>query len=142
MSDAGTAPGRLKAAQKLHGEGKIDAAIAEAWQARELQPDYVPALTYLGTTLITRRLAFQEGLALLERAVEVAPDDAGALYSLGWCEEFIAYRLGKQLTTPFRDPYELYAAAARHLQACIDLNPEQKLQEDAEDLLASIEEKL
>jgi hypothetical protein len=96
----------------------------------------------VGTTLITRRFAFAEGLAGLERAAQLAPDDPGAAYSLGWCYEFVAYRLEKQATTPYRDPIELYRRAARELQRCIDLNPEQGLKDDAQDLLDSIEARL
>jgi tetratricopeptide (TPR) repeat protein len=127
----------LRQAQALHSAGRINEAIATAQRALEINPRYVEALTYLGTTLVTRRLAYDEGLAILERAVEYAPDDPGACYSLGWCYEFVAYRLEKT-PRPARDPYELYEAAARELARCLELNPEQKLREDAEDLLASI----
>jgi tetratricopeptide (TPR) repeat protein len=132
----------LSRAQQLHAEGRIEDAIAAAREALEADPDYVEALTYLGTTLVTRRFAFAEGLAALERAAQLAPDDAGAAYSLGWCYEFVAYRLEKSATTPYRDPVELYRLAVRELRRCIDLKPEQGLQEDAQDLLDSIEARL
>jgi tetratricopeptide (TPR) repeat protein len=128
----------LREAQRLHTQHRTEEALAEARRALDLDPDYVEALTYLGTTLITRRLAFQDGLAVLGRALQIAPDDAGVNYSLGWCEEFVAYRLEKQATHPYTDPLELYERAAAHLQRCIDLNPEQGLKEDAQDLLDSI----
>ena len=137
-----TSADHLRRAQALHTEGRIDDAIAEARSALEIDPAYLEALTYLGTTLVTRSFAFAEGLAALERAAELAPDDAGAAYSLGWCYEFVAYRLEKQAATPYRDPIELYRLAARELQRCIDLNPEQGLQDDAQDLLDSIEARL
>ncbi|HEY7467881.1 MAG TPA: hypothetical protein VIB47_14405 [Dehalococcoidia bacterium] len=137
-----TAADHLRRAQQLHSEGRIEDAIAEARAALEIDPSYVEALTYVGTTLITRRFAFAEGLAGLERAAQLAPDDPGAAYSLGWCYEFVAYRLEKQATTPYRDPIELYRRAARELQRCIDLNPEQGLKDDAQDLLDSIEARL
>jgi tetratricopeptide (TPR) repeat protein len=132
----------LRRAQALHAEGKIEAAINEARRALALDSDYVNALTYLGTTLVTRRLAYQEGLHLLERAAALAPDDAGVQYSLGWCYEFVAYRLQKQATRPYRDPLELYERAAERLRRCIALNPDEGLKEDAQDLLASIEARL
>ncbi len=97
---------------------------------------------YLGTTLITRRLAFLEGLKALEHASALAPDDAGVAYSMGWCYEFVAYRLEKQATKPYRDPIELYERAAERLRHCIALDPEPGLQEDARDLLDSIEVRL
>jgi len=128
----------LRQAHALHSEGRIEDAIAEAQRALDIYPDYIEALTYLGTTLITRRLAFEEGLRLLERAAELAPDDPGVNYSLGWCDEFVAYRLEKQATTPYRDPLELYERAAERLQHTIALNPEKGLKDDASDLLQSI----
>jgi tetratricopeptide (TPR) repeat protein len=128
----------LRQAQASHSEGQIDEALQQARRALELAPDYVEALTYLGTTLVTRRLAFEDGLSHLERAAALAPDDPGVHYSLGWCYEFVAYRLEKQSTRPYRDPLELYDLAAKHLQRCIDLDPEPGLKEDAQDLLDSI----
>jgi tetratricopeptide (TPR) repeat protein len=138
----GTARDQLRRAQELHTQGSIDTALQEAHAAIETWPEYVEAWMYYGTTLITRRLIFPEGLAALERALELAPDDPGVNYSLGWCYEFVAYRLEKQSTRPYRDPLELYRLAARHLQRCIDLNPEQGLKDDAQDLLDSIEARL
>ena len=132
----------LRRAQQLHSDGRIEDAIVAARAALELDPAYVEAWMYLGTTLVTRRLAFAEGLAALERAVQLAPDDPGVAYSLGWCYEFVAYRLEKQATTPYRDPIGLYRLAASELQRCIDLNPEQGLKDDAQDLLDSIEARL
>lgn len=137
-----TAQDSLRNAQQLHSAGRIEDAIAEARAALELEPAYVEAWMYLGTTLITRRLAFAEGLTALEHAAQLAPDDPGVAYSLGWCYEFVAYRLEKQATTPYRDPIELYRLGARELQRCIDLNPEQGLKDDAQDLLDSIEARL
>jgi tetratricopeptide (TPR) repeat protein len=132
----------LKRAQELHSEGHIDEALASARAAIEAQDDYVEAWMYLGTTLITRRLAFAEGLSALEHALTLAPLDAGVVYSMGWCYEFVAYRLEKQATKPYRDPLELYRLAADCLRRCIALNPEQGLKEDAADLLDSIEARL
>lgn len=130
---------RLRHAQQLHSDGRIDEALAEAREAVGIAPDLAEAWMYLGTTLVTRKLAYPQGLAALERAAELAPDDPGVQYSLGWCYEFVAYRLTKQATTPYRDPEELFELAMRRLRRCIELEPEQGLKEDAEDLLASIE---
>jgi tetratricopeptide (TPR) repeat protein len=132
----------LRKAQLLHGRGRVDDAVFMARQALERDPDYVDALSYVGTTLVTRRLSYKEGLRMLELALELAPDDPGVNYSLGWCYEFVAYRLEKAATKPYRDTLELYRLAAERLQRTIDLNPEQKLREDAEDLLTSVKERL
>jgi tetratricopeptide (TPR) repeat protein len=129
-------------AHALHSEGQIDEAIASSRQAIAADPGYVDALSYLGTTLVTRKLAFAEGLEALERAYALAPDDAGIVYGLGWSYEFVAYRLQKMPGQPYRDPIELYRLAAGMLQRCIDLNPEQGLRDDAADLLDSIEARL
>ena len=136
------AAAHLRRAHELHSAHRTDAAIAEAREALRLRPGYVEALTYLGTTLVTRRLAFAEGLEVLEEAAGRAPEDAGVLYSLGWAYEFAAYRLEKQATTPYRDPLELYELAADYLQRCIDLEPEAGLREDAEDLLDAVNRRL
>ena len=131
----------LMRAHELHSGRRIDEALSAVRQAIEIKPDYVDALSYLGTTLITRKLAFAEGLAVLERAESLAPDDPGIVYGLGWCYEFVAYRIDRN-PDPYRDPAELYRLAAEKLQRCIDLDPEQGLREDAEDLLAAIEVRL
>ena len=136
------APERLRRAQALHSLSQIAAALIEARRAIDLDPTYVEAWTYLGTTLVTRHLAFGEGLAALERAATLAPDDASVNYSLGWCYEFVAYRLERQAARPFRDPVELYALAADRLRRCIDLEPEAGLEADARDLLNSILDRL
>jgi tetratricopeptide (TPR) repeat protein len=132
----------LKHAQELHTQARIEDALATVRAAIEARPGYVEAWMYLGTTLITRRLAFAEGLEALERAYRLDPDDPGVVYSMGWCYEFVAYRLEKQATKPYRDPLELYRLAAERLRECIALEPEQGLKEDAEDLLESIEARL
>ena len=138
MASENDAPLLLRQAQQLHSEGRIDEALATARQALEVDAAFTPAMTYLGTTLITRRMQFPEGLEVLQDAARLAPEDAGVWYSLGWCQEFVAYRLEKQATTPYRDPLDLYEAAAVSLQHCIDLDPEPGLKEDAEDLLEAI----
>ncbi|MGE3986128.1 MAG: hypothetical protein AB7G38_18310, partial [Dehalococcoidia bacterium] len=101
MTRADEARELVRRAQQLHGEGRIDEALAEARAALQIDPESTAAMTYLGTTLITRGLQFVEGLEVLEHAAAIAPQDAGVQYSLGWCQEFVAYRLQKQSTTPY-----------------------------------------
>ena len=125
-----------------HAAGKIDEAIAGARRAIDLDPALADAWSYLGTTLTTRKLDFAAGLAALEKALALAPDDPGVQYSAGWCYEFVAYRLSRLGVRPFREPDELFRLAADHLRRCIELDPEPGLKEDARDLLQSIEDRL
>jgi tetratricopeptide (TPR) repeat protein len=133
-----TAADYVKRAHRRHGEGRIDAAIADARAALQVDASHVDALTYLGTTLITRKLTFDDGLQILERAKATAPADPGVAYSLGWCYEFVAYRLEKQ----GRNAIELYERAIAELERCLALDPEQNLREDAEDLLEATQARI
>ncbi len=121
----------------LHEQGDIAAALAEARQALELAPDYADARSYLGSTLVTRRGRYAEGLAELERARDAAPDDPAIYYTLGWCYEFAAHGISRR-PRPNLDPQELYSKAEAYLRRCLELRPEGKLKDDAQDLLASI----
>ncbi len=132
----------LRQANDLHAAGDIDSALKAARAAIEEASDFIGAWSYLGTTLITRRLEFADGLRVLERALDLAPDDAGTNYSLGWCYEFVAYRLEKQAPPPYRDPAGLYRLAAERLQRCIELDPEPGLKADAQDLLDAIDARI
>ena len=128
---------RLRAAMARHQQGDIAGALAEARRALELAPDYAGARSYLGSTLVTRRGRYLEGLAELERAREAAPYDPTVHYTLGWCYEFVAHRVSRR-PQPALDPQELYRKAEASLRRCLELNPEGKIKGDAEDLLASI----
>ncbi len=139
---SGQAQRLLREAKGLHAAGRIDDAVAAARSALAADARLADAWVYLGTTLITRRLAFAEGLAALERARDLAPDDPGVWYSLGWCYEFVAYRLEKEATRPYRDPVQLYELGAEALQRCIDLEPEPGLKDDAEKLRYTIVDRL
>ncbi len=130
---------RLREAMARHERGDIAGALAEARRALELAPDFADARSYLGSTLVTRRSRFAEGLAELERAREVAPEDPAIYYTLGWCYEFAAHSLSRRhQPRPGLDPQELYRKAEAHLRRCLDLKPDGKMKDDAEDLLASI----
>ncbi len=56
----------------------------------ELKPDYAHAYNALGYSLADRNLRLPEALQLIEKAHQLAPDDAFILDSLGW----VHYRLG------------------------------------------------
>lgn len=120
-----------------HAKGDIAGALAEARAALRLEPSYAEARSYVGSTLVMRRGSYAEGLAELERAAEAAPDDPAIHYTLGWCYEFVAHRTSRRPRAGL-EPVELYEKAAASLRRCLALEPEGKLKDDAEDLLASI----
>ena len=130
-----------------HEEGDIAQALAEARRALELAPAFADARSYLGSTLITRKARYAEGLAELEQALEAAPDDAAICYTLGWCYEFVAHRITRRLRRSAKggsasggglEPAELYRKAEESLRRCLELRPEAKLRDDAKDLLSTI----
>jgi tetratricopeptide (TPR) repeat protein len=128
----------LRRAQALHAEGRIADALTTARRAVAADPALVEGWTYIGKTLVTRFLRFQEGLDALERARDLAPADGSVLYDLGWCYEFVAYRLEKQATRPYRDPMALYQLAAETLTRCLEFETDEGMRADAEDLRDSI----
>jgi tetratricopeptide (TPR) repeat protein len=111
-------------------------------RALELDPDYVEALEHLATHLITRGRHYADGLALIDRAVALRPDDAGIWYAAGWCYEFAAHEIRRRSPDPALDVRTLYDRAADAFRHCLDLHPEGKLVGDAEDLLDHIENEL
>ena len=127
----------LKAAMALHTQGNIDGALAEARNAIEAAPDFSDAHSYLGSTLITRKGRFADGLEALAQAEAASPDDPTLQYTLGWCCEFVAHRLSRR-PRPGLDPDELYQRAEGHLRRCLELRPDAKIRDDAKDLLATI----
>ena len=111
-------------------------------RALDLDPDYVEALEHMATHLITRSRKYAEGLALIERATALQPEDAGIWYALGWCTEFAAHELHRRASSTELDVHTLYERAAAAFRQCLALNPEGKLVDDAEDLLDHIENEL
>ena len=132
-----TAREHLRAAMALHEQGDIDGAIAEARKALEVDPKFADALSYIGSTLITRKGQYAEGLTEMEKAVKAAPEDSALQYTLGWCNEFVAHRVSRR-PQPGLDPTELYARAEQQLRRCLALGPDGKIRDDAKDLLSSI----
>ncbi len=128
---------RLRAAMALHEQGDIDGAIAEARRALEAEPAFADALSYLGSTLITRKGEFTEGLGELEKALKAAPDDPSVHYTAGWCNEFVSHRLRRRPVAGL-DAAELYRRAEQQLRRCLALGPDGKMRDDAKDLLATI----
>ncbi len=127
----------LGEAMARHERNDIPGAIEAAWRAIELAPDFADAHAYLGSTLVQRLRRYVEGLAELERAVELAPDDPALHYTLGWCDEFVAHNVSRRGHAG-PDPQALYKQAEEHLRRCLELNPQGKLKDDAQDLLSAI----
>jgi tetratricopeptide (TPR) repeat protein len=71
---------------------KLDAAEANLRRLIEIQPNNAQALNALGYTLVDRTPRTEEGLALIERAYKLSPDDPFILDSMGWAN-FRAGRL-------------------------------------------------
>jgi tetratricopeptide (TPR) repeat protein len=88
-------------------------AIVEEKLSRliELKPANAHALNALGYTLIDRTARVAEGLALVERALVLAPDDPFILDSVGWAN----FRMGK------------LDEAERHLQRAMEQRPDPEI---------------
>src|SRR5678816_1435301 len=69
---------------------KLDDAEARLRRVVELKPDDAQSLNALGYTLVDRTPRTAEGLALIERAHKLSPDDPFILDSMGWA----FYRMG------------------------------------------------
>ena len=121
----------------LHAQGDIDGALAEVRKAIASAPTFAEAHSYLGSTLITRKGRFAEGLEALAQAEAASPDDPTLQYTLGWCSEFVSHRVSRR-PRPGLDPDELYQRAEGHLRRCLELKPDAKIRDDAKDLLATI----
>lgn len=128
----------LREAMRLHAQDQVDAALAAAETLVESVPDFCEAHAYLGNTLVTRKRRFADGLAALERAAALCPRDAGILYTLGWCREFVANALEKP-RTPHQpveqDAATLYALTTEVMLRALDCDPEPGLRGDIEDIL-------
>lgn len=131
-------------ARERHAARDVAGSIALTRQALALDPDYPEALEHLAMMLVTRRHAYTEGLAAIERAVAVRPDDAGLWYAFGWCTEFAAHEIARRgaRDAATLDARALYERAAEAFRRCLALHPEGKLQGDAEDLLDHVENEL
>ena len=129
---------RLRNAMALHARGEIDAAIAEAEQAVAGSPEFGEAHAYLGNTLVTRKRRFADGLAELDRAVELLPRDAGVRYTSGWCREFVANELARPKRphqAVDKDAAAFYADARAEFLTALTLDPDEQTEGDIEDML-------
>jgi tetratricopeptide (TPR) repeat protein len=92
----------------LERSGQWKRAEADLDHALELKPDQPLVLNYLGYSWIDRGENLQRGLQMIQKAVELRPEDGYIVDSLGWAH----YRLGD------------YASAVQYLEKAIELVPE------------------
>jgi tetratricopeptide (TPR) repeat protein len=77
-------------------------------KALQLQPDQPAVLNYLGYSWIEKRMNLDQALGMVEKAVELRPNDGYIVDSLGWAH----YQLGN------------YEEAVKHLERAVELRPE------------------
>jgi len=83
-------------------------AEADLLRALELRPDQPLALNYLGYSWVDQGLRLEEARKMLERAVELRPNDGYIIDSMGWA----LYRLGQ------------FDRAVGHLERAVELRPQ------------------
>jgi tetratricopeptide (TPR) repeat protein len=89
-------------------------AEADLQTALKLYPDQPMVLNYLGYSWIDQNRNLKEGMALIEKAVALKPDDGYIVDSLGWAH----YKLGN------------YKEAVRFLERAVELKPEDPVLND------------
>jgi Flp pilus assembly protein TadD len=83
-------------------------AEADFKKALELRPDQPQVLNYLGYSWVDQGINLEPALAMIEKAVEQAPNDGYIIDSLGWA----FYRLGR------------YGEAVEALEQAVQLRPD------------------
>ena len=86
--------------------GRMDEAVVVFENLLELDPEYHPALNYLGYMLADAGQRLDEAHEMISRAVEMAPDNAAYLDSYGW----VYFRLGE------------FAKAIQYLEQAVELD--------------------
>ncbi len=83
-------------------------AEADLKKALELSPDHSDVLNYLGYSWIDQGVNLEDGMRMIQRAVEQRPDNGYIVDSLGWAH----YRVGN------------FEEAVKHLERAVELKPE------------------
>lgn len=130
-----------------------DKAEPNFHQALELFPDHPQVLNYLGYSWVDMGINLEEGLELIERAVELRPSDGYIVDSLGWAyyrleryEEAVT-ELERAVNLMPADPIlndhlgDAYWQVGRRLEANFQWNHARDLEPEP-DLLEDIERKL
>jgi Flp pilus assembly protein TadD len=89
-------------------------AEADLQQALKLFPDQPMVLNYLGYSWVDQNRNLKEGMALIEKAVALKPDDGYIVDSLGWAH----FKLGN------------FKEAVRFLERAVELKPEDPVLND------------
>lgn len=84
------------------------AAETDLKRALELAPDQALVLNYLGYSWVDQGRNMKEGMKLIEKAVQLKPDDGYIVDSLGWAH----YKLGN------------IKEAVRYLERAVEIKPE------------------
>jgi tetratricopeptide (TPR) repeat protein len=92
----------------LERSGQWKLSEADLLHALELKPDQPLVLNYLGYSWIDKGENLERGLKMIEKAVEMRPEDGYIVDSLGWAH----YRVGD------------YSSAVQYLEKAIELVPE------------------
>lgn len=71
--------------------GRVDVLEQDMRKLIQLKPDYAHAYNALGYSLAERSVRLDEALALIEKALQLGPDDPFVMDSLGW----VYYRMGQ-----------------------------------------------
>jgi Flp pilus assembly protein TadD len=87
---------------------KLPQAEADLLRSLKLSADQPLTLNYLGYTWIDHNRNLRKGLAFIEKAVRLKPDDGYVVDSLGWAH----YRLGN------------FQEAVKYLEQAVSLRPE------------------
>ena len=90
---------------------RIDVAEQHLRRVVALKPDDAQALNALGYTLVDRTTRYDEGYALIEKALKLAPNDSFILDSMGWA----LFRLGR------------YAEAETYLRRAFKARPDAEI---------------
>lgn len=92
----------------LERSGHWPRAEADLLHALKLQPEQPMVLNYLGYSWVEKSLHLKEAMSMIERAVQLRPNDGYIIDSLGWA----FYRLGN------------FAQASQYLEHATELRPE------------------
>lgn len=73
-----------EAAMVADKQGKLDSVEAMLRKLIKVAPDHAHAYNALGYALLERKIRLHEAMQLLEKAYQLAPEDAAIMDSMGW----------------------------------------------------------